>query len=50
MDVGSHGCGAGSGQSPLYPSKSCGAGLEFLVVVTPGTAAGVGLSLLLHGG
>ena len=26
------------------------AGLEFLVVVTLGTAAGVGLGLLLHGG
>lgn len=26
------------------------AGLEFLVVVTLGTATGVGLGLLLHGG
>ena len=31
-------------QSPVW------AGLEFLVVVTLGTAAGVGLGLLLHGG
>jgi len=31
-------------QNPLW------AGLEFLVVVTLGTAAGVGLGLLLHGG